>query len=161
MICDLELCTTDLRGEISRLHTSRPTEQAVQIIQTVSTLLEHEVLERNNSPTFFTLFNSKLNRLQRYDTVQNCRILTEWFSIFPNITSKFHTIVTFKSLVRQNNDSNIQRVSMYMISCRTKLHLSNWKCPWRVYTVQQKIWILTFNRPPRSNVSFFSQRWSY
>jgi hypothetical protein len=30
---------------------------------------------------------------------------TEWFSVYP-ITSKFHTIATFKKCVKQNNDSN-------------------------------------------------------
>jgi hypothetical protein len=32
---------------------------------------------------------------------------TELFSVYPNITSKFRTIVTFKNCVKQNNDSNI------------------------------------------------------
>jgi hypothetical protein len=31
---------------------------------------------------------------------------TEWFSVYPNITSKFRTIATFKNCVKQNNDSN-------------------------------------------------------
>jgi hypothetical protein len=31
---------------------------------------------------------------------------TEWFSVYPNITSEFHTIAIFKNCVKQNNDSN-------------------------------------------------------
>jgi hypothetical protein len=30
----------------------------------------------------------------------------EWFSVFPNITSKFRTIAIFKNSDKQNNDSN-------------------------------------------------------
>jgi hypothetical protein len=30
----------------------------------------------------------------------------EWFSVYPNITSKFRTIAIFKNCVKQNNDSN-------------------------------------------------------
>jgi hypothetical protein len=51
---------------------------------------------------------------------------TEWFSIYPNITSKFHTIVTFKNCVKQNNDSNKKLIGMSIISYCTKVHLS--KC---------------------------------
>jgi hypothetical protein len=31
---------------------------------------------------------------------------TEWFSVYPNITSKFRTIVIFKNFIKQNNDPN-------------------------------------------------------
>jgi hypothetical protein len=31
---------------------------------------------------------------------------TEWFSVCPNITSKFRTIATLESFLKQNNDSN-------------------------------------------------------
>jgi hypothetical protein len=31
---------------------------------------------------------------------------TEWFSVYPNITSKFRAIAIFKNCVKQNNDSN-------------------------------------------------------
>jgi hypothetical protein len=31
---------------------------------------------------------------------------TEWFSVYPNITSKFRTIATFKNCIKQNNDSD-------------------------------------------------------
>jgi hypothetical protein len=31
---------------------------------------------------------------------------TEWYSVCPNITSKFRTIAIFKNYVKQNNDSN-------------------------------------------------------
>jgi hypothetical protein len=30
----------------------------------------------------------------------------EWFSVYPNITSKFRTITVFKNCVKKNNDSN-------------------------------------------------------
>jgi hypothetical protein len=29
---------------------------------------------------------------------------TEWFSVYPNITTKFRTIAIFKNCVKQNND---------------------------------------------------------
>jgi hypothetical protein len=31
---------------------------------------------------------------------------TEWFSVYPNITSEFRIIAIFKNFVKQNNDSN-------------------------------------------------------
>jgi hypothetical protein len=31
---------------------------------------------------------------------------TEWFSVYPNITSTFCTIAIFKNCVKQNNDIN-------------------------------------------------------
>jgi hypothetical protein len=31
---------------------------------------------------------------------------TELFSIYPNITSKFRTIVIFRNCIKENNDSN-------------------------------------------------------
>jgi hypothetical protein len=31
---------------------------------------------------------------------------TEWFSVYPNITSKYRTIVIFENCVKQNNYSN-------------------------------------------------------
>jgi hypothetical protein len=31
---------------------------------------------------------------------------TEWFNVYPNITSKFRTIAIFKNCVKQKNDSN-------------------------------------------------------
>jgi hypothetical protein len=31
---------------------------------------------------------------------------TEWFSIYPSVTTKLRTTAMFKSFVRQNNDSN-------------------------------------------------------
>jgi hypothetical protein len=32
---------------------------------------------------------------------------TEWFSVCPNITSKFRTIAVFKSFDKQSNDSDV------------------------------------------------------
>jgi hypothetical protein len=31
---------------------------------------------------------------------------TEWFSVYPNIASKFRAIAIFKNCVKQNKDSN-------------------------------------------------------
>jgi hypothetical protein len=31
---------------------------------------------------------------------------TEWYSVYPNITSKFRTIAIFKNCAKQNNDSD-------------------------------------------------------
>jgi hypothetical protein len=50
---------------------------------------------------------------------------TEWFSIYPNITSKFRTIAMFKTC---DNKIMIQikLIGMSMISYYTEIHLS--KC---------------------------------
>jgi hypothetical protein len=40
---------------------------------------------------------------------------TEWFSVYPNITSKFRTIAIFKNCVKQNNDSNKRIVGYFTI----------------------------------------------
>jgi hypothetical protein len=32
---------------------------------------------------------------------------TEWFSVYPNINSKFRIIVIFKNCVKQNNNSSL------------------------------------------------------
>jgi hypothetical protein len=48
---------------------------------------------------------------------------TEWFSVYPNITSKFCTIAIFKNCVKQNNASN-KTYRLSMISYYTKVHLS-------------------------------------
>jgi hypothetical protein len=47
---------------------------------------------------------------------------TEWFSVYPNITSKFRTIATFKNKIM----IQIKLIGMSMISYCTKVHLS--KC---------------------------------
>jgi hypothetical protein len=36
----------------------------------------------------------------------------EWFSVFPNIISKFRTAAIFKTFVKQNNDPNKTFMSM-------------------------------------------------
>jgi hypothetical protein len=51
---------------------------------------------------------------------------TEWFSICPITASKISTIATFKSFIKQNNDSN-RLVGMSMIFYCAKLHLSKCK----------------------------------
>jgi hypothetical protein len=53
------------------------------------------------------------------------RVLTERFSVCTNKTSKFRTIATFKSFVKQNNDSDeLMGISM-TFQC-TKLHSSKY-----------------------------------
>jgi hypothetical protein len=57
---------------------------------------------------------------------------TEWFSICPNITSKFHTIAIFKSFVKENDSykpcSYVHDLSLYQTSrgqmqlCMSCLH---------------------------------------
>jgi hypothetical protein len=76
----------------------------------------------------------------------------ELFSVYPNIISKFRTIAIFnKNCVKQNNDSN--------------------KCPWSLtipkficlsatvheLSPQNKLWILTFKRPPCSYFLFLTK----
>jgi hypothetical protein len=51
---------------------------------------------------------------------------TEWFSVYPNITSKFCTVAIFKNCVKQKKMIQIKFVGMSMISYNTKVHLS--KC---------------------------------
>jgi hypothetical protein len=48
---------------------------------------------------------------------------TEWFSVCPNIISKYRTIVIFRSFVTQNNDSN--KICMSMI---VYYHIPNLVC---------------------------------
>jgi hypothetical protein len=72
---------------------------------------------------------------------------TEWFSIYPNIISKFRTIAIFKNCVKQNNET-IKLIGMFMISSYTKVHLCKCNGSWVVST--KKIRILTFKRPPCS-----------
>jgi hypothetical protein len=65
---------------------------------------------------------------------------TEWFSVCPNITSKFRTIVIFKNWVKQNNDSNK--------TCRfyfSKGHLLS--ATVHELSPQNKLWIFAFNWP--------------
>jgi hypothetical protein len=48
----------------------------------------------------------KLNSLQIMTLHKITEFYTEWFSVYPNITSKFRTIAIFKNCVKQKNDSN-------------------------------------------------------
>jgi hypothetical protein len=50
---------------------------------------------------------------------------TEWFSVYHNITSKFRAIVVFKNCVKKIM-IQIKLIGMFMISYKTKVHLS--KC---------------------------------
>jgi hypothetical protein len=59
-------------------------------------------------------------------------LYTEWFSVYPNITSKFRTIVMFKTA----SIIQIKLVGMSMISYYTKVHLSKCNGSWVVSTKQ-------------------------
>jgi hypothetical protein len=50
---------------------------------------------------------------------------TEWFSVYPNMTSKFRTIAIFKNCVKKTM-IQIKLIGMCMIFYETKVHLS--KC---------------------------------
>jgi hypothetical protein len=63
---------------------------------------------------------------------------TEWFSVYPNITSKFRTIVLFKNCVNQIINQ-IKLVGMSMISYKTKVYLSKCNVSWVVSTKQTMI----------------------
>jgi hypothetical protein len=80
---------------------------------------------------------------------------TEWFSVCPNVKPKFRAMAIFKSYVKNNNSNK------------------SYVCPWsytvpeiNFFPVQQFMsclrkttWIpiLTFNRPPRSRVWFYTK----
>jgi hypothetical protein len=70
----------------------------------------------------------KLSSLSRYHTEQNYKIAevyTEFFSACINLTTKFRTIVIFKSFVKQKAIL-VKHLSMPMTFYYTKLHFS--KC---------------------------------
>jgi hypothetical protein len=78
----------------------------------------------------------------------------KWFSIYPNITSKFRTITIFKNCVKQNNYINKTYrhvhdllLPKFICICATVHELSP----------QNKIWILTFKRPPCSYFLFLTK----
>jgi hypothetical protein len=58
-------------------------------------------MERTNLPACLTLFNKKLNSLQRYDVAQKCGILHRVISVCLNITSTIYTIAIFKTFVKK------------------------------------------------------------
>jgi hypothetical protein len=59
---------------------------------------------------------------------------TEWFSVYPNITPKFRTIVIFKNCVKQNNNSN--KTCIYVHYLFTKVHLFKCNGSW-VFSTKQ------------------------
>jgi hypothetical protein len=59
---------------------------------------------------------------------------TEWFSVNPNITSKFRTIVIFKNCLKIM--IQIKLIGMSMISYYTRVHLSKCNGSWVVSTKQ-------------------------
>jgi len=61
----------------------------------------------------------------------------QWFSVYPNINSKFCTIPTVKSFTNQNDDSS-KTVGMVMLCYFTKLHLSKCRSSWTT-SIKQNI----------------------
>jgi hypothetical protein len=55
---------------------------------------------------YFLDLRRKLSGLQKNTLHKITEFYTEWFSVYPNLTSKFRTIAIFKNRVKQNNDSN-------------------------------------------------------
>jgi hypothetical protein len=77
--------------------------------------IKQDVLDRPNLPTFLTLFNNAvwmtaenvplMGDLNKDKTLYKItEFYTEWFSVYPNITSKFRTIAIFKSLFKEDNE---------------------------------------------------------
>jgi hypothetical protein len=83
-----------------------------------------EIHERNKQPTFFTLFNSKLNS-PLWRKLQNYALSG---SECPNTASEYDTIVMFKSSTKQSNDLN--KTCMYV-------HDSGYR--WRLQTQRSRV----------------------
>jgi hypothetical protein len=115
---------------------------------------KHKFMEKSNSFNFLTLCN-KLNSLQRYDILQNYRIIHRMVHICPDITSNYHTFAMLKpSSIK--TVTQIKPVGMFLIVYYTSLHLCSVQQFMRCLH-KRKILILTFNRPPRSYLCFFSK----
>jgi hypothetical protein len=54
----------------------------------------------------FIHLRRKLNSLQDMKLHKITEFYTEWFRVYPSITSKFRAIAIFKNCVKQNNGSN-------------------------------------------------------
>jgi hypothetical protein len=86
-------------------------------------------------------------------------IITEffigWFSIYPNITLKYHTRSILKSFVKQNNDSN----KAWRYFCEVLLYRSSFVSVLRFMSSLHKtiIWILTFSWLWRSYFFLFTK----
>jgi hypothetical protein len=76
---------------------------------------------------------------------------TKRFNICPKITLKFRKTAIFKISVKENNNSN--KSLMYA------LHLSLYKTSSAYCKCSGAMWMLTFNRQPRSYF-WFPQKWS-
>jgi hypothetical protein len=50
--------------------------------------------------------NINFYNLQMRDIVKITELYTQWFSVCPNVNSKYHIIAMFKSFVKENDDSN-------------------------------------------------------
>jgi hypothetical protein len=75
---------------------------------------------------------------------------TEWFSFYPNITSKFLTIAIFKNCAKQKM-IQIKLIVVSMIFYYTKVHLSKCNGSWVVSTKQT----MNFNIQTASLFVFF------
>jgi hypothetical protein len=64
-------------------------------------------------------------------------VYTAWFSVYPNITSKFRTIANLKT-ASNNITIQIKLIGTSMISYYTKVHLSKCNGLWVVSTKQTK-----------------------
>jgi hypothetical protein len=100
-------------------------------------------------PTFLTLFNIIVCK----DMVPHkiTEFYMHWFSACTNITSRFRTIIIFKSFIKQNNESNKTYMYIHDLCC-TKLHSSKYSDS-RVVSIKQHNF--NFNRPPCLYFWFF------
>jgi hypothetical protein len=73
--------------------------------------------------------NYNLNSLYKYDIAKKFQNSTLWYSVSPNITSKFRTIIIFISLANEII-IQIKLVGMYMIFHCIKLNLSQCNVSW-------------------------------
>jgi hypothetical protein len=107
-----------------------------------------EILERNNLPTFLTLFN-KLNSLHRHDNAQNYRIQRKMVQRLSNITYNF----ALSSYLRASSVKIMIQITiagMPMIFYCVRLYLSkcNGTC---IVSVKQN---MDFNFQPHSTYVF-------
>jgi hypothetical protein len=80
---------------------------------------------------------------------------TKLFSVYHNKTSKFHTIIIFKKCVKQNNDSN--KTYRYVHDLLLLQSSFVWVQWFMSCFHKNKLWILTFKRPPCSYFLFFDK----
>jgi hypothetical protein len=79
----------------------------------------------------------------------------QWYSVCPNITSKFHSIAMFKSFIKQNSYWSTTCRYVYGLSCTT-LNLFKFSGSW-VVSMKQNVYF-TFQPPFMFVFLFFSQK---